>query len=283
MKKLILTLFISLFFIQNAYAFSLFEHSDDVAIKKMLKSQERYANKTNLKKLIATYDKDYINGDGLTLETYRKLVEDIWDTYSNIEYNIEIKKITVDNDKAIAEVTETSKAGVIASHVIPGKLNSVSNSIYYLKKTDKGWKVTSDKVINETTSLLYGDALDLDIKLTVPADINPDTEYTATLEFKPPVNSIAIASIASDVIEYPQKQTEEIFRAMPEDNILERLFTSNNRNLNEYIVASIGITKTAIDDLSVKLSLSGFGYYIKRVNVNKIEKGELESTNVKVE
>ena len=50
---------------------------------------------------------------------------------------------------------------------------------------------------------------------------------------------------------------------------MERLFTSNNDNFNEYIVASIGLTKTAVDDLSVKLSLSGFGYLIKRVNVTE--------------
>lgn len=283
MKRIILTFITTLLIVPNASAFSLFDNSDDVAIKKVLKSQERYANNTNLKKLISTYDKDYVSGDGLTLEAYTKLVNDIWNTYKNIEYNIEVKKLTINNDEAVAEVTETSTANVIASQVIPGKLNTVSNSTYYLKKTDRGWKVVSDRVVDETTSLLYGDALDLDIKLTVPSDITPNTEYTASLEFKPPANSLAIASITSDVIEYPQAQTEEVFRTLPDDNILERLFTSNNRNLNEYIIASIGLTKTAIDDLSVKLSLTGFGYYIKRVNVKGATKGGFKSTNVTVE
>lgn len=269
MKKLILTLFISLFFVQNAQAWTLFDRSDEASLRRVIKSQIKYANHTDLKKLISTYDKDYVNGDGLTLDVYSKLVQDIWDTYKDIEYDIIVKNISVTDDKAVAEVTETSHADVVASHVIPGKLESVSNSVYYFKKTEKGWKVVSDKVLNETTSLLYGDALGLDIKLTVPEKIQPDTEYSAILEFVPPENTIAIASLASDRVEYPQKPTQEVFRALPEDNILERLFTSNNDNFNEYIVASIGLTKTAVDDLSVKLSLSGFGYLIKRVNVTE--------------
>ena len=283
MKKIILTLFISLFFVQNVQAWTLFDCSDEASLKRLIKSQVKYANHTNLKKLISTYDKDYVNGDGLNLEVYSKLVQDIWSTYKDIEYDIDIKSICIKDDKAVMEVVEKSHADVIASHVIPGELDSVSNSIYYFHKTEKGWKVVSDRVVDETTSLLYGDALGLDIKLTVPEEIKPDTEYSALLEFVPPQNTIAIASLASDIVEYPQKQTQEVFRALPEDNILERLFISNKDNHNEYIIASIGLTKTAVDDLSVKLSSSGFGYLIKRVNVTGANKGGFELSDVKAE
>ena len=51
------------------------------------------------------------------------------------------------------------------------------------------------------------------------------------------------------------------------DNILERIFVSNSDNVNEYVVASIGLTKADVDDLNIKLSLTGFGYKIVRVNV----------------
>ena len=122
--------------------------------------------------------------------------------------------------------------------------------------------------------MLYGQAKDLNIQLTAPNEIEANKEYCATLEFVPPQNTIAIASIASDIVEYPQKPTQEVFRAMPEDNILERLFTSNTQNKNEYIVASIGLTQTAVCDLSLKLSLTGFGYTIKRVNVTPVKNGE---------
>ena len=115
--------------------------------------------------------------------------------------------------------------------------------------------------------MLYGETLGLDIKLNVPETIPANTEYSAILEFDPPKDSLAIASLASEKVEFPQKQAKEVFRQMPEYNILERLFTSNNENLNEYVVASIGLTRTDICDISIKLSLIGFGYVIKRVNV----------------
>ena len=54
---------------------------------------------------------------------------------------------------------------------------------------------------------------------------------------------------------------------MPEDNILERIFRSNTDNVNEYIIASIGLTRADVKDMNIRLSLTGFGYKIKRVNI----------------
>ena len=103
--------------------------------------------------------------------------------------------------------------------------------------------------------------------MTAPQEIQAGKEYTASLEFTPPDDVIAIASIASDKVEYPQKQAKEVYRKLPDDNILERIFVSNSDSVNEYVVASIGLTKADISDLSIKLSLTGFGYKIIRVNV----------------
>lgn len=269
MKKILISLF-AILIIQPAFGFDMKSFAtarQTAAVKRLIHSQINYANKCNYEKFIATYADNYQNADGFNLETYANLVKDIWNTYDKIKYGIKIKNITLDGDNAIAEVTETSKANLFASKNLPGELNSTAESIYYLKKTDKGWKVSADTVLDETTTMLYGDACNLDIKLTVPTQIQADTEYTASLEFNPPEGALAIASLASDKVEYPQKPTKEVFRPLPEDHILERLFTSNNDKVNEYIVASIGLTKTDICDLSIKLSLTGFGYVIKRVNV----------------
>ena len=274
MNKYIFTVIIMLSFITPAFSeetlqggiFHFFKN-DTKAIKSLLKSQVRYANKTNFNKFIATYDKDYMNADGLDLEKYSNLVKDVWETYDNIEYNVEIKNIALKDNNATVEVVETSYAKIPAEAKMEGVLSSEANSIYYLKKIDGKWKVSSDKVKTENTSMMYGDARNLDIKLTAPNEVKANTEYTASLEFTPPKDVIAIASIANDKVEYPQKQAKEVFRKLPEDNILERLFVSNSDNVNEYVIASIGLTKADITDLSIKLSLTGFGYQIIRVNV----------------
>ena len=259
MKKIILTILTVLFLAPYVLAeepsfWGIFQN-DTREIKSLLNSQVRYANRTNFDKFIATYDKNYKNADGFDLETYSTLVKDIWKTYDKIKYDIKIKDIAIKDDCATVKVEEFSYADIPVSEKMDGVLKSEADSVYYLKKINGKWKVSSDSVISENTSMLYGDAIGLDIKLTAPAEIPANTEYTASLEFTPPEDTIAIASIASDKVEYPQKQAKEVFRKLPDDNILERLFISNSDNVNEYVVASIGLTKADISDLSIKLSM----------------------------
>lgn len=250
-----------------------FSNSEERAVKRVLNSQVKYANKMDYNKFISTFAPKYVNSDGFNLDVYATIIKDIWDTY-DIEYEIDIKDVTINGSKAVVNSIEKSYAEINLNKVYGGELKSQANTLYYLEKDDKGtWKVVSDTVLEEVTSILYGDARKMDINLSAPKEIRANTDYTATLEFTPPEETIAIASIAADVVEYPQAQTKEVFRAMPEDNILERIFTSNNENKNEYVIASVGLTKTAVKDLNLRLSLTGFGYKIIRVNVVNDLKG----------
>ena len=273
MKRFLIITILLTFFAPISYAndSSFFKlgifNNESHAIKSLLNSQVRYANRSNFKKFISTYDDKYVNSDGLTLAMYADLVKDVWNTYDNIEYGIKIKNTEIKDDSATVNLEGFSHANIPAPNKMNGVLKSNADSIYYLKKINGKWKVSSDSVISENTSMLYGDARGLDIKLTAPQEIPANTEYTASLEFIPPEDTIVIASIANDKVEYPQKQAKEVFRKFPDDNILERLFTSNSDNANEYVIASIGITKADVKDLSIKLSLTGFGYQITRVNV----------------
>lgn len=286
MKRILASIITVLFLTAPTYAWNIdtlldnYQQGRDVrAVKKLLKSQVKYANKNNFNRFISTYDEEYVNGDGFNLDTYSTMVKDLWEIYDDIEYDVAIKNIEINGNNAKVELTETSYADIDINSSYNGELKSSAESVYYLKKNNGKWKVVSDQVIDETTSMLYGDALGLDIKLSVPLTIEAGKDYIASLEFEPPKETFAIASIASDKVEFPQKPTKEVFRLMPNDNILERIFTSNTENLNEYIVASIGLTKTTITDMSLNLSLTGFGYTIKRVNV--ISKANLKEKNDK--
>ena len=283
MKKFILSVLLSLLLAQTSFAGvkfpdSGFFHNDIRGVRSLLNSQIKYANKNNFDKFIATYDTNYQNGDGYDLDIYSKLVKELWENYDNIKYSIKIKDIKFESDgTAVVSLIETSVADIPVTKKMSGVLKSEADSVYYLKKINGKWKVVSDKINDEVTSMLYGDAIDLDIKLTAPHEVTPGYEYTASLEFDPPRDTFAIASIAKDKVEYPQKQAKEVFRKLPEDHILERLFIANSDNANEYVIASIGLTKADIKDMSIKLSLTGFGYQIIRVNVvDKPEKEELK-------
>ena len=247
------------------------QSKDSREIKSLLNAQVRYANRNNFNKFINTYSDNYVNSDGFNLATYSDIVKDVWNNYNKIKYSIKIEDISIDNNFAIVNLKETSSA-IIPDKKMSGILKSEADSVYHLEKINGKWKVVYDAVNSEDTSMLYGEAKNLDIKLTAPHEIDAGVEYTASLEFTPPENSLAIASIASDKVEYPQKQAKEVYRKLPDDNILERLFIANTDNVNEYVIASIGITKADINDLSIKLSLTGYGYKITRVNVKQKSK-----------
>ncbi len=278
MKKTFITLFllVSLTLQSQAFDFNLFKN-DTREIKSILSSQVKYANRLNFNKFISTYTEDYKNADGYNLDIYSKLIQELWQNYNNIKYGVKIKDIQINDGIATVKLIETSFANIPISKNMPGILKSEADSVYYLRKDNGKWKVFSDKVIEENTSMLYGDAVGMDIKLTAPKEVEPNYEYCASLEFIPPKDTFAIASIAKDKVEYPQKQAKEVFRKLPDDNILERLFISNTDNANEYIVASIGLTKADIKDMSIKLSLTGFGYQIIRVNVISKEEKNVQN------
>ena len=289
MKRIILSALLFILLSPAGFADGKFFKSDFFdsnirGVKSTLNSQIKYANKNNFDKFIATYDTNYKNGDGYDLDIYSKLVKELWENYDNIKYGIKIKDITFNEDgTAVVTLTETSCADIPVTKKMNGVLKSEANSVYYMKKINGKWKVTADKINDEVTSMMYGEAVNLDIKLSAPKEVTPGYEYTASLEFTPPKDTFAIASIAKDKVEYPQKQAKEVFRKLPEDHILERLFIANSDKANEYVIASIGLTKADIQDMSIKLSLTGFGYQIIRVNVvDEIKKDEAkEDKNVK--
>lgn len=240
-------------------------------IRKILCAHLKYSNAHDYEKLNVLYADNYVNADGLKKEPYFDLIKKTWESYPDIKYNIFITDVNVDGNSAVAQVRETalattdSKSGVISER---GLLESTSNSVYYFEKINNEWKITSDHIISEKTYLRYGSAKETPIDLSAPCQIAADTSYTATLTLIPPKDSLVIASIGKENITYPQTVAEEVFRKLPESNTLERIFKSNKVNLNEYAVASFGITKAEIkNSTEIKIYITGLGFVMTRVNV----------------
>ena len=95
MRKFLLTILLVFLLSQNCLAESnisgikLFENTR--AVKSVLNSQIKFANRLNFDKFISTYDVNYKNGDGYNLDIYSKLVKELWDNYDNIKYEIMTK------------------------------------------------------------------------------------------------------------------------------------------------------------------------------------------------
>lgn len=240
-------------------------------VRKTIYQHLKYANNYNLNGLMSLYAPGYTNSDGIGRDIYLDLIKKTWETYPDIKYKIDIKNIEIDGNSAVAQVCENAIATTSVNSKIvnePGLLESVSNSVYYLENINNKWIITSDHIISEKTSLRYGSAKLIDIKLDAPSQIAADTPYTSTLKMDIPKDSLIIASIGKENITYPQTISEEVFRKLPTDGTLERVLKSNDKNINEYAVASFGITKAKIaNQTEIKIYITGLGFVMSRVNV----------------
>lgn len=240
-------------------------------VKHVIDQQTVYTNKYDLDGLSSLYAKEFVNSDGFNKEVYFKLIKETWETYPDISYKTQINKIEVGENYATVYVDEvavaTSKETVEDLTVI-GELYSTSKCVYYLEKQGSKWLISSEKVLDETSTLKYGDARYADIKLNVPKQIGAGKEYTASLNVVTPIDSVIIASINKENIVYPQTKSEDAFRKLTDNSVLERVFTSNKNNVNEYAVASVGITRAeSVSDTQARIYMGGLAFIMTRINV----------------
>ena len=286
MKKIILSLIVCAAFCINfaepSYAISVknfklkiennkIEKDTVKEIKDLFDMQTQYTNTFDLDKLSSLYAANYIDNDGYTKDVYFKLVKDTWETYPDITYKTEIKNMKINGNYAVVETSEIAYAtddedsDMISAH---GELYSTASCVYYLKKINDKWLISAEHVIEEQSTLKYGDARFVKMELNAPSLIGAGEEYTAELKIDLPQDHIVIASINKERIVQPVKKDTEIFKRLPEEQILERVFRANKDNTNEYAVASVGITKTEkVNDEMVKVYMNGLAFIITRVNV----------------
>ena len=88
MRKIIFSIFLTCSLLQpvfaidcNFFTWSNLHSNDNKAIKKILTTQVKSANKTDFERFISTYDPSYRNSDGFNLDIFSALIKDIWETY----------------------------------------------------------------------------------------------------------------------------------------------------------------------------------------------------------
>lgn len=240
-------------------------------IKNVIDQQSVFTNKYDLKGLSSLYANDFVNSDGFNKDVYFKLIDETWKTYPDITYKTEIKNIEFSDNYATVFTYETAVATSqeeIGDLTAIGELYSISQCVYYLEKQGTKWLINSEKIIEETSTLKYGDARYINIELNAPKQIGANKDYTTTLKVDAPKDSVVIASINKENIVYPQTKSDDAFRKMPDDNILERVFLSNKDNVNEYAVASIGITRAEnYTDNQIRVYMGGLAFIMTRINV----------------
>jgi len=239
-------------------------------IKDLLLLQDKLANAHDLDSLKKLYSKNYVNSDGFDIDVAFKMIEETWKTYPDISYTTKINNIEFSENYATALVEETAFAApteTIGDYKTVGELYSKSKCVYHLEKNGQNWQISSERVIDEVSTLKFGEARYINIELNSPKQIGSGKQYTTTLKVDAPKDVTMVGSISKKGISYPTEENEDVYRKIS-DNTLERVFIANKENINESIAAAVGFTHAEnYDESKIRVYLSGLAFIMTRVNV----------------
>ncbi len=242
-------------------------YANKYSIVRFFQDHVYYANQTDLAKFLKLYSPKYISNDGFNMESTTELFTDLWKQYAGIKYRNKVNSVAFYGDTAVVNVSEAAAANIVDDNK-KGQLKSYVDVIYYLERKGKSWVITGENVITEAISITWGDANSVAMFLEAPQMVGAGEEYSAKLYIAPPSGIFAIASISSEIVSYPQKPQKDVFKKFASDYSLERIFLANDKNTNEYVVASIGYSRPTMNGATgFNMNLSGYACLIRRVNV----------------
>lgn len=242
-------------------------------LKKVIHDLTEASNQHDIAGVLSHYSPQFKSGDNLSLKDVQKMLNDTWAHYPDIQYIVKPIEIRVHGDWATVETLDSARAtSKPVNEPLPneiGELYSQSRGMVYLHRVGKTWEITGDRTLYENAIISYGKAKGLDITLSAPDQVFAGDTYTARIQANIPEELLAITSIASDPIVYPQAEPDDRFRSLsPQSQALERVFEANPTHHNEMITATLGLTKVEQDAQNRPLvTFEGIATIMKRVNV----------------
>ena len=263
------------------------QHRNIKEIKNFIKKHNEVANSHDLEKLSNFYAENYINSDGFKKEPYLEVIKKTWEVSDKIKYKTKILSTEVNGNRAVVYTYETAQAQIVektrAGNLV-GDLYSTSRGYYYLEKINNSWFISGESILDEESKLFYGNAKDVKIDFYTPKQVYQGDSYIAGLNVHAGKDNFVIASIDQDKISHPSITPEAKFRPL-NDNELERFIIANKDNANEYVVASLVISKVkeATKEENMRVYVSGLACLMKKVNVvpknNLINETEKDESN----
>lgn len=255
------------------------EIPSDLQIKQVFEQYQKYSNNKELEKFLNLHDDNYISSDGYNKNNLKDIALASWKEYPDIKYNIKVLSINVDIDNATV-ITQEKLSGTTTTPIESirgnGYILSEATAVYYLKRCSNEWKITSDFVINEKTSMRYGLAKYIPMSIDAPSVIGANEDYTAILKASLPEKYIALISITNEPIIFPTVKPQEVFRALKNKGVQERILHSGNGDKNENAVASVGIARPTLKNDNINVNLLGIAFLTSRVNVINHKSGNFE-------
>ena len=229
-------------------------------------------NKHNVNALKKVYADDFVNSDGYNKTQLFALMTRTYNGYPDLKTEYQVNQIYSTKQFAMANVTQKVTATTKDTSKITkdkGVYKATLETVFYLKKFGKEWKIYSEVVQSEVSTLAYGMAKDVDAVINAPQKVLAGSDYSASVTVLTPDGYSAIASINSTQVVEGYDMNGEAFRQVPtEGGTIERVLKANSLNNNEAIVVSVGFTKLTQDMFKkAKMDISGLMILMKRVDV----------------
>lgn len=121
------------------------------ALTEAIAEIETAANNQDLDGLISYYSPDFTNSDGLTTDTLKKALDQMWQNYSRLKYSTEIKSWSQSGNQLVAE-TVTTVRGIQTTEGRKARLKSTIKSRQYFQ----GQKLVRQEILTEQSQLTSG-------------------------------------------------------------------------------------------------------------------------------
>jgi len=229
-------------------------------------------NKHNLAALKKVYTEDFINADGYNKSQLFSLMTRTFGGYPDMKLEYHLNSIVSTGQYAMVNVTQMINATTKDNSKITkdkGTYKAALEVVVYLKKTGKDWKIYSETVQSEVSTLAYGMAKDVQAVINAPRKVASGEDYSASVRVATPDGYSAIASINAAQVVEGYNMNGETFRQVPTDGgSVERVLKANDKNNNEAVVVSVGFTKLT-QDLFKKatLDIAGLMILMQRVDI----------------
>ena len=157
---------------------------------------EAAANDRDLDELLEYYSDDFTNTDGLTTDTLAKALEQMWQNYSELTYDTEIKSWSRQGDELVAE-TKTTIKGMQNAENTEGRaatLNSTIESRQYFKEQ----KLVRQEILAEQSRLTSGDNPP-QVNIVAPNTVKTGEKYNIDLIVNEPLgNKVLLGAVKED-------------------------------------------------------------------------------------
>lgn len=248
------------------------ENPANAEIEKFFVDFSTLQNKHNINALKKVYADDFINTDGQNKTQLFALMTRTYAGYPDMKTEYEVKQITSTKRYAMASVVQKVTATTKDTSKITkdkGTYNATLDTVFYLKKMGSEWKIYSEAVLSETSTLAYGMAKGVPAIINAPQKVLSGNDYSASVVVETPDGYSAIASVNSTQIVEGYNMNGESFRQVPtEGGVIERVLKANSDNNNEAVVVSVGFTKLTQDMFKkAKMDISGLMILMRRVDI----------------